>query len=767
MRDKELRLALVCYGGISLAVYMHGITKELWRLLSASRAFCAGDPASGGSERVYRAMFEEIAEASGVRLRVLTDILAGASAGGINSVFLARAIDTGESLDPLTDLWLRDADVERLIDPAQAPGHAMTKFWARPLAWMAAGSGKLIDETVEAAARDEVRAKLDHFVRSRWFEPPFGGERLCNLILDAFDAMAAAPAGPRLLPAGQPLDLFVTVTDFAGHPERLRLNSPAEVVETEHRLVLSFSSQGRPGERLAEAPDLTFAARATSSFPGAFPPFTVAELDRVMAARESEWPTRDAFLARAMPRHASARGAERAVLIDGSVLANAPFRPAIAALRERPARRQIDRRFVFIDPAPGFAFALNGKIDGVPGFFQTLIGALSEIPRQQPIRDSLEALSARSARIERMNAILDQLRGEVEGQVEGLFGYTFLLDYPTPKRLAAWRRRAQAAAATRAGYGQAAYGILKLEGVIDRTAQLLSQLAGREGPEPQRRIREAVAAAARERGAYEIGTAHAGGAGAEAIAFLRAFDIGFRIRRLRLLVRRIGEQDGDHDRSDLSEVREAAYIALSAYLEAQRAETHAGLRDVARRLPADAGAALDALDAALNLTRLDAETDAALATALSGLSRDLKRPLLLAYLGFPFFDIATLPLLQGEGLDEFDPVRVDRISPDDATAIREGGADACLKGTQFHNFGAFFSRAYRENDYLWGRLHGAERLVDIVLSSLPSGTRLRPGRATAIKRALFHAILDEEADRLTTIPGLLASIRAELGPRGD
>lgn len=767
MRDKELRLALVCYGGISLAVYMHGITKELWRLLSASRAFHAGDPATGGSQGVYRAMFEEIGEASGVRLRVLTDILAGASAGGINSVFLARAVDTGESLDPLTDLWLRDADVERLIDPAQAPGHAMTKFWARPLAWMAAGSGKLVDETVEAGARDEVRAKLDHFVRSRWFEPPFGGERLCNLILDAFDAMAAAPAGPRLLPGGQPLDLFVTVTDFAGHPERLRLNSPAEVVETEHRLVLSFASQGRPGERLAEAPDLTFAARATSSFPGAFPPFTVAELDRVMAARKSEWPTRDAFLTRAMPRHASARGAEKAVLIDGSVLANAPFRPAIAALRERPARRQIDRRFVFIDPAPGFAFALNGEIDGVPGFFQTLIGALSEIPRQQPIRDSLEALSGRSARIERMNAILDQLRPEVEGQVEGLFGYTFLLDYPTPKRLAAWRRRAQAAAATRAGYGQAAYGILKLEGVIDRTALLLSQLAGRDGPEPQRRIRETVAAAARERGAYEIGTAHAGGAGVEAIAFLRAFDIGFRIRRLRLLIRRIGEQDGDHDRSDLREVRDAAYAALAAYLEAQRAETHTGLRDVARRLPADAGAALDALARAMDLTRLDAETDAALAEALSGLSRDLKRPLLLAYLGFPFFDIATLPLLQGEGLDEFDPVRVDRISPDDATAIREGGAEACLKGTQFHNFGAFFSRAYRENDYLWGRLHGAERLVDIVLSSLPAGTRLRPGRATAIKRALFHAILDEEADRLTAIPGLLASIRAELGPRGD
>ena len=41
------------------------------------------------------------------------------------------------------------------------------------------------------------------------------------------------------------------------------------------------------------------------------------------------------------------------MLIDGSVLANAPFRPAIAALEKRPARREVDRRFVYIDPKPG------------------------------------------------------------------------------------------------------------------------------------------------------------------------------------------------------------------------------------------------------------------------------------------------------------------------------------------------------------------------------------------------------------------------------
>ena len=38
MREKELRIALVCFGGISLAVYMHGVTKELLKLIRASRA---------------------------------------------------------------------------------------------------------------------------------------------------------------------------------------------------------------------------------------------------------------------------------------------------------------------------------------------------------------------------------------------------------------------------------------------------------------------------------------------------------------------------------------------------------------------------------------------------------------------------------------------------------------------------------------------------------------------------------------------------------
>ena len=763
MREKELRLALVCYGGISLAVYMHGITKEIWHLARASRAFHDGDAPSGGSEAVYAALLGELEDHGAIRIRVLADIVAGASAGGINGIFLAQAIATGQSLDPLTDLWLTSADVEALTDPDAAPASRFSKMWALPLAWMAAGRSADKVEALDEPTREEVRAKLSRFVRSRWFEPPFGGATFVGLLLDAFDAMANSTRGPRLLPAGQPLDLFVTVTDFGGHPERLQLNSPPEVVETEHRVVVAFSDGGTPVDTLADPAELTFAARATSSFPGAFPPFSVGELDGVLKERRTAWPGRRAFLKRILPRQFAANAADKAVLIDGSVLANAPFRPAIDALQDRPARRQIDRRFVYIDPFPGLKFRLGGSTEK-PGFFQTILGAISELPRQQPIRDNLEAIAERSHRIDRMRGILTALRPEVEAQIETLFGRTFFLDRPTPNRLVTWRRRAQVGALANAGYGYAAYAHLKLVGVTDDIARMLHHIGGQPGQDRWQRLRPSIARCIAERGWDHIATPPAsGGASPGTLAFLRTFDLGFRVRRLRLLARRLAEVEAEADPATVAPMREAIYTSLAAYLDRQRGAAFATLRPAIRRLRDDAGPVLDAFGASLELERLDADTDARLAAALAALDRDPRRTMLMTYLGFPFFDIATLPLLQGEGLDEFDPIRVDRIAPDDATAIRGGGAEATLKGIQFNSFGAFFSRAYRENDYLWGRLHGADRLVDITVSTLPANVRMKPGRVAAIKRAAFLAILDEEEPRLAAIPHLFAELRSEIG----
>ncbi|MEK9211164.1 patatin-like protein [Sphingomonas sp. 2378] len=760
MREKELRLALVCYGGISLAVYMHGITKEIWHVVRASRASHEGDPPASAVDAVYHDLLDEMAERGGVRVRILADIIAGASAGGINGIFLGQALSTGQSLDPLTDLWLEAADIESLIAPDAAPTSRFSKMWALPIAWMAAGrSGERV-EGLDEETREEVRRKLGHLVRSRWFEPPFAADDFTARLLEAFDRMAAAPVGKRLLPPGQPLDLFVTVTDFTGQPQRLRLHSPGEVVETEHRMVVDFTDRGEG--KLAAVPELVFAARATSSFPGAFPPFTVTELDRVLATRDQPWPERDEFLRRVLPRHHAAGAADKAVLIDGSVLVNAPFRPAIDALGRRPARRQVDRRFVYIDPFPGMHFRLPGGGEH-PGFFQTIIGAISELPRQQPIRDNLEAIAARSGRIDRMQAILAAIREDVEQEIEQLFGRTFFLDRPTAARLASWRVRAQAAAAAKAGFGYAAYGHLKVAGVIDSIATMLSEAIGEDGAQRRARLRAMVERTLAARSADGEAISFTGGPSNGAKAFLRGFDLGFRIRRLRLLARRLTELEGEHSEAELAPIRDALYDSLAEYLERQGGGADHDLAQAVRSARDQGDVVLDRLEKRLDLIRLDGETDTRLAGALAGLPRAARRTLLLTYLGFPYFDVATLPLLQGEGLGEFDPIKVDRIAPDDATAIRSGGAEATLKGIQFLTFGAFFSRSYRENDYIWGRLHGAERMIDIAVSTLPPTIKLKPGAVAAFKRRAFLAILDEEEERLTAIGPLIASLRREIG----
>jgi hypothetical protein len=81
---------------------------------------------------------------------------------------------------------------------------------------------------------------------------------------------------------------------------------------------------------------------------------------------------------------------------------------------------------------------------------------------------------------------------------------------------------------------------------------------------------------------------------------------------------------------------------------------------------------------------------------------------------------------------------------------------------EFYNFGAFFSRAYRENDYLWGRLHGAERMIDLVSSALPGAEPMTAQELKAFKREAFLAILTEEEKRLKADPGLVTGIRAEV-----
>jgi patatin-related protein len=774
MREKELRLALICYGGVSLAIYMHGVTREIWHMVRASRAFHDDVQPARSSEAVYHDLLAEMSRVSDVKLRVLTDIIAGSSAGGINGIFLSQAIVTGQSLEPLTDMWLEMADVDVLLDPDARPLSRFTKFWAAPIAWMILRRrGGAVERTVAKEAQEEVATKLSRFVRARWFAPPFGGNVFSKLLLDALNAMAASTAGPKLLPSNQPLDLFVTVTDFNGHDQVLRLNSPEIVTESEHRITVDFSTRGRTG--LADIPELIFAARATASFPGAFPPFSVRELDRLLERENVSWPGRNAFLKRVLPQQFAANAAEDTMLIDGSVLANAPFNQAIAALRNRPARREVDRRFVYIDPKPGrpsFRFGRRNADGGddvprkPPGFFSTILGATSNIPREQPIRDSLEKITGRSERIERMQRVIDSLRNEVENTVETLLGKTWFLTQPTASRMQKWRQSAQEKAIVAAGFSYRAYSHLKIAGVVDDIIATARRSMPDASSEFFRHLRNALWAEIRVRGLDNMPHNSGKQTTRKAIAFFRAHDLRFRIRRLRFLARHLTEEVEniiEAPGENITIMRDAIYRCLALFLDLETAEfLGVDFALAAQTGVTDPAGLMDHLALQRDLVRTDAQVDKILCEALLTLPVEARRIMLLGYLGYALYDIATLPLLQDEGFDEFDPVKVDRISPEDCASIRKGGAAATLKGIEFNNFGAFFSRSYRENDYLWGRLHGAERLIDILVSSLPPGHAFDTGRVKTYKRLVFHAILDEEQDRLTHIQPLIESLRTEV-----
>ncbi|MGG2362822.1 hypothetical protein ACE4Z5_28470, partial [Salmonella enterica] len=76
-------------------------------------------------------------------------------------------------------------------------------WFMRPVLWLAGSLG-----LIRLSADREVQDKISLFVRSRWFSPPFGGERMSAMLYDALRQMGHADlAGPSLVPPDQPLEL--------------------------------------------------------------------------------------------------------------------------------------------------------------------------------------------------------------------------------------------------------------------------------------------------------------------------------------------------------------------------------------------------------------------------------------------------------------------------------------------------------------------------------------------------------------------------------
>src|SRR5262245_9444577 len=799
---------------------MHGISKEILKLVRASSAVHAigdrtrrqqaaffdrydrGDP-DYDTEEIYFELLRDIGRT--IELRVVVDIIAGASAGGINGTMLARALTHDLSMRPLRDLWLENADVSVLLS-ADARAGTWSKWFLKPFIWAAARTGMF------RAIKDlEVRQKLSLFVRSRWFKPPLDGHVMSRLMYDAITAMGK-PANPKasLLPSGHSLDLFVTLTDFHGYQQLVQIHDPPLIHERDHHHVLHFTYRRRSNGdvesdlELDNAAALAFAARATSSFPGAFPPARIVEMEEVVAQRQGDWARRAEFIAKNFPNHL--RGdidPATASFLDGSVLNNRPFQAAISAIHGRPAYRQVDRRLVYIDPHP--APLPSRRSHKMPGFFATLRGALSDIPSSQPVTDELDRVVDFNDQVRRLRAIIDSARPHVSQLVAKVVTARFDRAI-TSDDLRAWREQVNSHVVVDAGFAYQAYVRLKLASVRAFGAELIVKLRGVPPQSPMARVVAEIidAWALHKNIVYERVDSEALEFEAQTsgqlpvwVKYLLAFDVRYRERRLHFLIEGQNRlyQLLDQDRFTgldplvVDRLKREFYGRLDALRQRQSVGFYsAEVRDlVADIFPAAPSAGevkhLEAFARAFvkqNADKLDRLIERlAFEIGLNASTRELddllasldpaqwhpeaRREVLVNYLGFPFWDVLTFPITSARDIGELNEILIDRISPQDARVLKGYDGIESLKGIGFAHFAAFLSRAYRENDYLLGRLHALERLIDIVCDAAgPDAVHDRID-VLALKKRGFARILEVEERNLSHSPELVRALRSCIG----
>jgi patatin-related protein len=685
-----------------------------------------------------------------------------------------------------------------LLSP-EAKAKAWSKFFMKPLLWMASRFGYL------EFTNSEVRDKVSLFLRSRWFKPPLDGMLMTALMYKAV-TVSGEPRSPTasLLPTGQNLDLFVTMTDYYGYLERVQIHSPTLIHEIEHRQLLRFKYRRYANNEvvsdftLDNAAALAFAARATSSFPGVFPPAQIAEMDQLLEERGEEWPNREEFIVENFERYIRADlDPTHASFIDGAVLNNHPFHEAISAIKGRPAYREVDRRLVYIDPNPAPVRAI--KYRKVPGFFLTLKGALADIPANQPVSDELRWVYDYNVEARAFRSVIEGAGGVLWVVVSDTI--TEKLDQKiAPDQIKHWREQINSRAARDAGFAYEGYARLKLASVRNFVTRIILEIGGIPARSPAARaVNEIIEAWAERRGiVYDRGGHDAvlrENSGTETLPpwarFFLSFDVDYRKRRLNFLIeaqnRLYHMLDEDRyqglEASVVDGLKREYYRKLDVLQRREEAKFYSvgahglvnelfGLdpdEDDAKDFDAFAKRFVDKNHEKIDrlIEMLAKEIDLAASTRdLDDLMASIDpakwtpeahREVLINYLGFPFWDVLTFSVANANGAGEIQEILIDRISPQDVHTLKGFDRVESLRGIGFGHFAAFLSRAYRENDYLLGRLHSIDRLIDIVCDSAEIET-VSP-EILRVKKNAFTRVLNVEVQHLTHSADLLRDLR--------
>jgi patatin-related protein len=726
--SQEIRFAVVMYGGVSLAIYIHGVAQELLRLVRAtSGADLDGDEVA----KIYAELSGKVRDQSPpgddpnkrCQTRFVIDILSGTSAGGINAVFLAKALAIqSKDLEKLRQTWLTTADMDKLLD------------------------------------------------RGGVFEPKralLNGHWMYEQLYKAFRDMNSAPrdAAEDCEPVER-LDLFVTTTDLNGVSIPIRLADMA-VPEKVHKGSFNFRFDNT---KLAKggAPDgldvqldhlvrddfqpdfdamLAFASRCTSSFPIAFAPMKLADIE-VAIGKDAYQARRDRYrkffrwipLEPLFPSPHPVDFDQRE-FADGGYLDNKPFGHVIDALAFRATKLRHSRKLLFVDPFPEIA---GGQTDKPHfDFVDNALDGAMNLPRYQTIREEISRVNTLNNTQIRLHALQELVTSEYHSLPMEDFNTTIEKFENTTVR----------ALTARYGPAYATYHEVRL---LDSTDDLAHTLSGlHESVQSQdlflafryivRAWREAKYAPNEED--YKKSENQ----------FFSEFDYSFRMRRTAHLL----EWAQSEKKPELCEALILQLIRLLRMRErlslpdqtnpiwatVESSKVLTGDKVMAILEPITDDGRLHQAEILLRTTnalqgvadQISNEWNRVFSSNRAALKKllDQDAELKTRYQRFDFIDMVSLAFLEGSELGEHTGIEVYRISPADGIPR---SLETKLAGYALQDFGAFLKLEWRQNDILWGRLDACERIVSAVLNH-EGDEDLR----TDFVRRLQRAIVEQEA----------------------
>lgn len=532
--SREIRFGVVMYGGVSLAIYINGVTNELYEMACATPRE-HDDLNLRGTREVYRKAswllrdenlrarylehltlggrdpFADMAALPpGQRTRFVVDSLAGTSAGGINGIFLAKALVSGQKFAPLKTLWIEEGDINRLLnDSASYEGLEFAKTGSAPQSLL-------------------------------------NSDRMYVKLLDAFEKMEKESEG-KVAPTARgdsqlvdELDLYVTTTDIRGAVVPLRLFDKV-VYEQRYKQVYHFQYAAGGENHFTEsyAPFLAFAARCTSSFPFAFEPMSVSDAQRLCDARQTvgrvNFDAWKPFFTGLSIADMEGNGWRNRAFGDGGYLDNKPFSYVVDALSWRLGSLPMERKLIYVEPAPAHPETEQGSESQKPDALANALSAMLTIPQDETIREDIEAVLARNRRIERVERIVRQVEVDIEARNDDPFAR---IELDRNGKVPAWRSRDMRHMVDYYGVAFLPYRHLRLMTVTDDIADRLAVWWGIDRRSDQFYALRALARAWREENFYEYET-EAKGRSESVNAFLDDYDVKYRLRRTGFILRKV------------------------------------------------------------------------------------------------------------------------------------------------------------------------------------------------------------------------------------